>query len=219
MRSFLPAGLNRRISREQVGGQWDEIGRLQFEFLIAEGLSPEHHLLDMGCGSLRGGVHFVRYLDAGHYVGVDNRERALGAGRSELEHAGLAEKSATLLARNDFSVAHLKRSFQFALAVSLFTHLPFNRIVRCVAEVDRVLAPGGRFYATLFANPGPRLRTEPIEIATAEGKHVHLDKNPYYYSPELFTWLCEGSDLSCEYRGGWGHPRSQHMLVFTKRGS
>lgn len=219
VRSFLPARWNRRIAREQVGGLWDEIGLLQFEFLKAEGISPEHHLLDMGCGSLRGGIHFIRYLDPGHYFGVDIRERLLAAGRSELERAGLAEKNATLVARNDFSVAHLGQSFEFALAVSLFTHLPFNRIVRCVSEVGRVLRPGGRFFASFFVNPDGRLRTEPIEVRAPEAKQAHLDKNPYYYSPEIFTWLCEGSDLTCEYRGDWGHPRSQHMLVFTKLGS
>ncbi len=38
-----------------VGGLWDEIGQLQFDFLRAKGLLPRHKLLDFGCGSLRGG--------------------------------------------------------------------------------------------------------------------------------------------------------------------
>ncbi len=41
--------------RDMVGGMWEEIGRLQFEFLRARGLKPSHRLLDIGCGSLRGG--------------------------------------------------------------------------------------------------------------------------------------------------------------------
>jgi hypothetical protein len=49
-----------------VGGLWDEIGRLQFNFLVAQGLKPEHYLLDVGCGTFRGGVHFIRYLETGH---------------------------------------------------------------------------------------------------------------------------------------------------------
>ena len=39
--------------RESVGGMWDEIGCLQFEFLKKQGLLPEHKFLDVGCGSLR----------------------------------------------------------------------------------------------------------------------------------------------------------------------
>ena len=46
----------------------------------------------------------------------------------------------------------------------------------------------------------------------------HVDEDPYYSSPELFAWLCEGADVSCTYPGEWGHPRGQHLLGFTKLG-
>jgi hypothetical protein len=67
--------------REVVGGMWDLIGHLQFEFLIGQGLQPHHYLLDGGGGSLRGGVHLIRYLEPGHYFGVDKMCRA-SRGRS-----------------------------------------------------------------------------------------------------------------------------------------
>lgn len=202
--------------RLAIGGKWKEVGQLQFDFLVSEGLAPRHYLLDVGCGSLRGGVHFTRYLDPGHYFGVDAEPGLLAAGRSELERAGIADRRPVLVADGEFGLLKLGQSFDFALAQSLFTHLQFNRIARCVAEVDRVLEPGGRFYATFFANPGPRLRTDTISIDTDYPLTVNLDRDPYYYDPQLFAWLCEGSDLAFEYRGDWGHPRSQHMMVFTK---
>jgi SAM-dependent methyltransferase len=196
---------------------WEEIGQLQFDFLVSQGLEPEHYLLDMGCGSLRGGVHFVKHLEPGHYFGIDRNPKLLAAGESELERAGVTGKRPTLEARSDFVAASLGQSFDFALAQSLFTHLPFNSIVRCVAEVGRVLSPGGRFFATFFASPGPRLRTEPMPVRSDIAIQVKLDQDPYYYDPALFSWLCEGSDLVCEYHGEWGHPRQQQMLVFTKQ--
>ena len=52
-----------------VGGMWDEIGRLQFEFLRARGLKADHWLLDIGCGCLRGGIHAIKYLKTGNYYG------------------------------------------------------------------------------------------------------------------------------------------------------
>lgn len=210
--------------RGAVGGLWEEMGQLQFEFLVGEGLTPEHYLLDVGCGSLRAGVHFVKYLEPGHYFGIDRNAKLLAAGESELERAGVTGKHPTLVAGSDFAVAHLGQSFDFALAQSLFTHLTFNSIVRCVAEVDRVLQPGGRFFATFFANPGPRLRTEPMPVRMSPltspkniSIDVTVDQDPYYYDPALFSWLCEGSDLACEHRGEWGSPRLQQMLVFTKQ--
>jgi SAM-dependent methyltransferase len=206
--------------RTAVGGAWEQVGQLQFDFLVGQGLAPEHHLLDVGCGSLRGGVHFIGHLQPGHYFGVDANARLLAAGRAELQQAGLSDRRPTLVVDREFEFGKLERqSFDFALAQSLFTHLPFNRIMRCVAEVDRVLAPGGRFYATFFANPGPRLRTDSIPVRTDMSVDVYLDRDPFYYDPDLFSWLCEGSDLVCEYLGDWKHPREQHMMVFTKRDS
>ena len=57
--------------RQVVGGMWDEIGTLQFEFLQGRGLQPDDLLLDVGCGSLRGGVRFVEYLNPSRYFGID----------------------------------------------------------------------------------------------------------------------------------------------------
>jgi hypothetical protein len=56
--------------RRRVGGMWEEIGRLQFDFLLSKGLQSRHFLLDIGCGSLRGGIHFIGFLDAGRYDGI-----------------------------------------------------------------------------------------------------------------------------------------------------
>ena len=205
--------------RAAVGGMWDQMGQFQFDFLAGEGLAPDHFMLDVGCGSLRGGVYFVKHLQAGHYFGIDASARLLDAGRRELERAGIADKRAALVADRNFGLAKLGQSFDFALAQSVFSHLPFNPIARCITEIERVLKPGGRFYATFFANPGPRLRTDAINVAANVPLEVYPDRDPFYYDPDLFAWLCAGSELDFEYRGDWGHPRGQHMMVFTKRGA
>jgi hypothetical protein len=38
--------------RAYVGGLWEEIGTLQFEFLLRQGLAPSDCFLDIACGSL-----------------------------------------------------------------------------------------------------------------------------------------------------------------------
>jgi SAM-dependent methyltransferase len=201
--------------RAAVGGLWDEMGPRQLAFMIDMGLEPQHALLDVGCGSLRGGVHFVRYLDPGNYFGVDIDAALLDAGRSELEAAGLGGKAVTLLRDDAFRFGRLGRRFDFALAQSVFTHLPLNTIMRCLAEVERALEPGGRLFATYFENPGPRLGTEPHDAA--EGITTHCDADPFHYDPDVFRWAVAGSSLECEALGDWGHPRNQRMLAFTKR--
>ena len=79
--------------REIVGGLWDEIGRLQFEFLVANGLAPSSTLVDVGCGCLRGGIHFVSYLDDNLYFGIDSNLSLLDVGYDvALKSLGLQKK-------------------------------------------------------------------------------------------------------------------------------
>jgi SAM-dependent methyltransferase len=139
--------------REIIGGLWDEIGILQYQFLIDHGLQPRHTCLDIGCGSLRGGMHLIRYLEAGNYIGVDINQSLLDAGYEiELKKAGLQHK---ILRKNLFCTAAfefdcLERRFDFALAQSLFTHLTFNQIRRCLDRLAPVMSIGGHFFATFF---------------------------------------------------------------------
>jgi SAM-dependent methyltransferase len=197
--------LRRFDHRQAVGGMWGPIGEAQFDFLVGEGLEPEHHLLDVGCGSLRAGVHFVRYLELGHYCGMEKDPRILDGGRLELREAGLADKCAELVVDDKFRFGRFERQFDYALAQSVFTHLPFNPIVRCLREIEHVLAPGGRFYATFNQTDTPRLGM--------------TDQDPFRYDPDIFRWAVEGSSLDFKLIGLWGHPRGTHpMMAFTKRG-
>ena len=63
--------IRRQKHRDFIGGKWSEIGQLQFDFLLESGLQPHHKLLDIGCGCLRGGIHFINYLEASNYSGLD----------------------------------------------------------------------------------------------------------------------------------------------------
>lgn len=63
---------------------WEMKRRFQFDFLVCRGLVPDDHLLDLGCGTLRGGIPLIAYLDPGHYTGIDVRSEAIDEGRLEL---------------------------------------------------------------------------------------------------------------------------------------
>ncbi|MGG6294672.1 hypothetical protein ACQ4M4_09620 [Leptolyngbya sp. AN02str] len=52
-RQLTPEEIKAGKHRQFIGGLWEELGQLQFDFLKENGLLPEHRLLDMGCGSLR----------------------------------------------------------------------------------------------------------------------------------------------------------------------
>jgi len=201
--------------RAAVGGLWDVIGPLQLEFLRSQGLESDDYLLDVGCGSLRAGLHFVRYLDPGHYLGMDVNRALLEAGQGELERAGLGDREAVLLVDGDFRFGRFGHKVEMAIAQSVFTHISFNSILRCLGEMEQVLVPGGRFFATFFENAHGRLDRDPIE--QCEHGTTYCDRNPYHYDPDALRWAVEGSSLDYELIGDWGHPRNQKMAVFTKQ--
>ncbi len=88
----------------------------------------------------------------------------------------------------------------------------------CLINVDKVLAPGGRFYATFFESKGGNW-PEPIDHKVATGGVLtsYPDRDPYHYDFTMFEWMCQGLSIDVTYIGDWGHPREQQMLLFSKR--
>jgi SAM-dependent methyltransferase len=198
-----------------VGGRWDELGALQFDFLRARGLEPHHRLLDVGCGSLRGGVHAIAYLEPGHYVGIEKERALLDAGRNvELPRAGLVQARPLLHVTGDFDLTWLEPAvrFDFALAQSVFTHLRPGLIDRCVRSVLPRLAPGGAFYATFFES------TDGEDwLGPSHGWREDELQHPRY-TVDTLTRLAIGAGGALEYIGAWGHPRDQRMVVIRAAG-
>ena len=205
--------------RQAVGGMWEEIGKLQFDFLVEHGLEPFHFLLDVGCGSLRGGVHFISYLESEHYFGIDKSKELLCEGREvELKRYGLTGKTPVLVEMHNFEFSSLKQNFEYALAQSVFTHLPVNSIIRCIMNVENALTVGGRFYATFFENRHGKFNLKSIVRRRGDEPEFasYFDNDPYHYDFETFRWVCNNTRLDVEYIGDWGHPGDQKMLVFIR---
>lgn len=195
--------------RGYVGGMWDEIGRLQFEWLVSEGLVPDHALIDVGCGALRGGVHFAGYLRSGNYCGIDVNVSLLEAGRRELALAGLSDKSVRLHATDRFDASVFGTSFDFGISVSLLTHLNANYIILCFAEVKKVMHSQSRVFFTFFEAPYPAC-LDPVD--QGEGVVTHCTHDCYHYSWREISGFAEMAGLNAIYIGDWGHPRNQKMF-------
>ena len=203
--------------RRKIGNvpYWDYLGKLQLDYLVARGLKPEHRLLEVGCGPLRAGVHFIGYLEPGHYAGVDKWDDVLEtARRVELKRYGVEDRNPTLLANERFEFGQLGRTFDYAIAQSVFTHLPLNSIIRCLVEMGRVLDPGGRFYASIYENPHGKLYIDDIRQSDTGVSHYELDI--FHYDLDTLRWACEGTGLRLEYEGDFGHPKNQKMLCFVR---
>jgi SAM-dependent methyltransferase len=192
--------------RGYVGGLWDEIGRLQFDFLLREGLRPTDVLLDVGCGALRGGVHFVRYLNPGHYIGLDKEPALIRAGKRELGRAMLREKKPAFVISADFDFSTIPRKPTFALAQSLFSHLEPAHIEACLRRLRPAMAAGGRFYATF---------NEREQRVVAGHSHSHAF---FAYRRDELAEIGVTTGWQPSYVGDIGHPRGQVVMLFTPHG-
>lgn len=186
-----------------VGGKWREMGRLQFEFMVKQGLLPHHHLLDIGCGALRGGRWFISYLDEACYTGVDKEALLLERGRREIDRSVLEAKRPLLIVTDRFDFSEISRPPDFGISVSLFTHLTSEMIALCLRNLRDVARPETIFFASFFRSDSP--------VGNPERSHSH--KNFLYTTSEIEA-IAADSGWSASLVGSWGHPRGQEMMRF-----
>ena len=202
--------------RAFIGGMWDEIGQLQFDYICRKGLQPHDRFIDVGCGSLRGGVHFVKYLDPFHYYGFDINASLIDAGLThEITPLGLLEKTRpeNFRAADNFGFPDNWRGMNSAIALSLFTHLTLNSIILCLERLRPVMADGARFYATIFHVSGDE-QTAPKEHVP--GIVTFLYQDPYHYTREDMDFAARKTGWRVVDVETFNHPRHQSMVVFEK---
>ena len=201
-----PRDIIRKIGhRRYIGGKWDEIGKLQFDFMTGRGLKPEHVLLDIACGPLRGGVHFIRYLNRGNYLGIEKEEDLIRAGiDKELGRKLFEEKSPELVTSGTFEFNGFSKHPQFAIAHAIFTHLTPADIELCLNHLRAVVEKDCRFYATFFESP-------------SEMNHAALsrDYEIFKYTRMQMNAFGEKCGWRPVYIGEWNHPRGQMMMEYT----
>jgi cyclopropane fatty-acyl-phospholipid synthase-like methyltransferase len=209
-RELNPLAVKLKMHRGLVGGRWDEIGRLQFDFMVSQGLTPASKLLDVGCGALRGGVHFVGYLDDGNYYGIDINKSLLKAGKQELRESGLGAKQVHLQRTDRFDATGFGVQFDFGIAVSLITHLCANQIIYCFQQMRRVMHERSSFYFTYFEVP--ELPISDTYAQPRSGVVTHFLSDPFHYTRDQIEYCARSTGLTPRYVGDWKHPRDQQML-------
>jgi SAM-dependent methyltransferase len=192
-----------------------QVWRAKRDFQIAylrehAGLLPEQRLLDLGCGTLRGGLVLIDYLEPGHYCGVEARAEVLDEGRQELLAAGLAEKSPTLIAEpRPAGLGGLPGPFDVAWAFSVLIHMSDDILDEALAVVAANLTPHGAFHANV--NIGDR------QDGAWEGFPV-VHRSLAFYGEVAARHGLEVRDVGTleELGDRSGAGALQRMLVFTR---
>ncbi len=189
------------------GDNWALIDELQFRFLVERGLTPSDLLLDVGCGALRGGAKFIRYLDPDHYLGIDKHIELIIYGvANELGMESYREKRPRFAISDSFEFHKLGSKPNFAIAQSLFTHLSATDIELCLSNLRVAAREGCRFFATFFEASNP-----------AEAPAVSHSHGFFSYTRLQMEDIGQRSGWTPNYIGDWNHPRSQNMIEYIAR--
>lgn len=211
-KDWLQEGGHRKV----IGGMWDEIGELQFNYLKSQGLSPSDKLIDIGCGALRGGRHFISFLDPGNYYGFDVNMGLIEAGLTKEIPASVKKEKVVkdnFFASHEFDFPEHWKNVDVALSLSLFTHLNLNSIRLCLHKSLKVLKPGALYHSSVFISDfGGLLKTK----KWAPHVETFMHKDPYHYTIEDLEYIANSSGYDLVSVSEFGHPKGQQMAVFKR---
>ena len=200
-----------QLQRDPNGYKWavgplekyDLVAASQFNLLTTFGLREYHFLLDIGCGSLRGGKLFIPYLLTGRYFGIEPEKWLIKEGiRKEIGHHLILLKHPTFSHDTNFTLSLFHQEFNFLLAQSIFSHASSSQIRRCLSEAKKVMHSNALFFASFF-----------------EGEQNYTGDSWVYpgsvqYTMAYITLLIQEQGLVCRPIN-WEHPNSQTWIMIT----
>lgn len=160
------------------------IGRQFFAmFVDLGGLKPDDRVLDIGCGPGRMAVPLKDFLSAeGSYMGMDvvrscirGCEKRLSGNAPDFRfvHMDLYNSRYNPHATTkacDYRFPFDDGAFDFVMLTSVFTHVLPDDTFHYLDEISRLLAPGGRCFATFFIADEERL-----ELARSRGTGLKFE--------------------------------------------
>lgn len=208
-----PAEALRRHSLVGPANLWELKRNFQVSFLRRSGLEPEHFLLDLGCGTLRGGIPLIELLHPGHYFGIDKRAEVLVEAQQELRDHHLEHKHPTLLHSPEISQVLIDRKFDYIWSFSVLIHLTDEILADVLGFVKQQLAPDGVFYANVI-------------FGDRNSEHVWREFPVVQRPLEFYQHTCSSKGLSVFDMGSledFGHgpemsngiPMDRRMLKFN----
>jgi ubiquinone/menaquinone biosynthesis C-methylase UbiE len=154
------------------------LNRARRRLISLAALQPQHRVLDVGCGTGTLAV-LVKQLQPGvEVVGVDPDPQALARATRKARRAGAAIRFDPGFAD---ALGYPPASVDRVLSSFMFHHLTRDDKAKAIAEIRRVLKPGGRLCLLDFGGPDAamrgqlrRLHLHPRLTDNAEGTVLEL---------------------------------------------
>jgi ubiquinone/menaquinone biosynthesis C-methylase UbiE len=128
--------------------EFQDLARGKFQFLLAQGLTPEARILDIGCGTGQLTEALADYLSPrGVYYGTDIAPEAIAFCQKKFHRANF------FFLPNEMTCIPLEGiSFDIIYLGSVFTHMYPQEIQALLPELERLLAPQGIAIADAFVS-------------------------------------------------------------------
>jgi ubiquinone/menaquinone biosynthesis C-methylase UbiE len=128
--------------------EFQDLARSKFQFLLAQGLTPEARILDIGCGTGQLTEALADFLSPGGvYYGTDIAPEAIAFCRKKFRRANF------FFLPNEMTCIPLEGiSFDIIYLGSVFTHMYPQEIQALLPEFERLLAPQGIAIADAFVS-------------------------------------------------------------------
>lgn len=207
---------NKEFERHALIGSgrlWEEIRNWQIAFLRDRGLTHSDTFLDVGCGTLRGGIPIIEMLDRGNYTGIEVRAHILDEAKAELAtHPTALAKEPRLVLSNGFPTLDALGPFDWAWGYSVLIHMTDSIVEECVQYLGRELSQTGVFCANVRMGqriPDQRTRAGYPVVTRPLGFYSDLAEAAGLTAVDLGTLRSLGHTF-----GGGGD--SHHMLQLSR---
>lgn len=173
-------------------------------------------VLDNGCGP---GRHSIYFAEKGFSVtGLDQSEEALSYLKNWANEKHL---SVTAVKGDIFSLPFPDNSFDGIIDYNVSYHTDTEGFFRAVAELHRVLSPGGECYMTLLSQNSPGFLSAPAEEHIDRYTLVHAGGTPHFYGrKDHFDQIFSGFSMAIPPReirtAGLDNPKEgthYHLLL------
>ena len=183
---------------------FNEHSDTHYNYLIEQGLKPEHIFLDVGCGACRTAQKIVPYLHENNYYGIDRMPELIEFGLNEVfDHKTVITKQPKFSVNSEFDLSFVDKPIDYVWCQSLMSHLDITDIQKCLSNIKNISTQNTKIYFTYFQQHG---KSRDDNADSHSKKDIQYDK-------KVMDDIVSEVGLTKIFNGTIGHPRGQWMYI------